>query len=390
MFFRKRVKDLTPPPSRDPTEILVLGAGVWGAAVARHLAERGAKVILLERAPESATGTSARGAGLCSSMTWDAMNARLVARSIAEYTALGIFTKTGSSTLLGAADAKKAEAHVEHARAAGADAKILPASEAARLPGHDALVLADVAAVAHSPDDGWASPAAYAKRAIARAIELGADVRYNAEVASIGPAWGVRLANGGFVRAKHIVVAGGVWARDLLANAGLPLPLAPYRTQAASFRTDATVPIVHDTLAGFYFRPDGAGRLVAGDGTTTTPEDPNAWREPADETFPGSLAKRLEARVKSKRPAEFDRAWAGLVTATPDRQPLVGADPRVPGLDVLVGDNGFGFMRAAALGECAAALALKETPPLDVSAFAPRRFADEWERPFEIREGFTL
>ena len=75
---------------------------------------------------------------------------------------------------------------------------------------------------------------------------------------------------------------------------------------------------------------------------------------------------------------------------TPDRHPLLGPDPRLPGLHLAVGGNGFGFMRAPALGDALAAQILGEAPRRDVAAFAPARFEGAWADAFEVQEGFTL
>src|SRR5438105_13131543 len=73
----------------------------------------------------------------------------------------------------------------------------------------------------------------------------------------------------------------------------------------------------------------------------------------------------LEAGVKT--------AWAGLYENTPDFQPLIG--PLRPGLWIAGGFSGHGFMMAPVIGRWLAGWILTSAPPVDLSTFAPDRFA---------------
>ena len=64
---------------------------------------------------------------------------------------------------------------------------------------------------------------------------------------------------------------------------------------------------------------------------------------------------------------------ACLYDNSPDGHFIIGSLPALPGVTLLGGFSGHGFKHAAAVGEIAAALALNERPPLDVSRFAPGR-----------------
>jgi sarcosine oxidase subunit beta len=73
----------------------------------------------------------------------------------------------------------------------------------------------------------------------------------------------------------------------------------------------------------------------------------------------------LDARVKT--------AWAGLYENTPDFQPLIG--PLHAGLWIAAGFSGHGFMMAPVVGRWLADWIADGAPPVDLSAFAPGRFA---------------
>jgi glycine/D-amino acid oxidase-like deaminating enzyme len=205
------------------------------------------------------------------------------------------------------------------------------------------------------------------------------------------------LGTGGrTVRARNLVVAAGAWSKRILREIGHPLPLSPYRTQAAVLRPTSgpvVFPSVHDIDVDVYARPEANGRILAGDGTELVEVDPDTFRPGADETFVTKLAETFDRRFPGWADAAMVRAWAGVCTSTPDRRPLVGAVAREPDLYAVVGFNGFGVMRAGGvalrLAELLAsggdgARELERLRPV-----LPGRFGGVAE-PFAPRPGFTL
>ena len=84
------------------------------------------------------------------------------------------------------------------------------------------------------------------------------------------------------------------------------------------------------------------------------------------------------------------RGWAGLCVSTPDRRPLLGNYPGVAGLAIFTGDNGFGFMRAPALGEAFVREVLGETPTHDLTNHRLSRYANALDQDFAVQQGFNL
>ncbi len=90
-------------------------------------------------------------------------------------------------------------------------------------------------------------------------------------------------------------------------------------------------------------------------------------------------------RVQASLDLEVQRVshrWAGLRTFAPDRVPVIGFDPQVPGLFWCAGQGGYGIQSAPALARAAAALAQGRALPQDVAqeglvadSLSPRRFA---------------
>ena len=164
-----------------------------------------------------------------------------------------------------------------------------------------------------------------------------------------------------------VLLAAGPHTKALAAEAGHALALGAYRAQAVVTESVPTPPpVFYDATERFYLRPAGEGLLV-GDGAHRHDGDPDAYDPTADAAFvEDALARAESALGDAASPA---RSWAGLCTATPDRDPLVGA--LTEDLFVATGWHGHGFMRAPALGET---LAEQMLGGEGIAHFDPTRF----------------
>ena len=77
--------------------------------------------------------------------------------------------------------------------------------------------------------------------------------------------------------------------------------------------------------------------------------------------------ERIE-RATTMRIRHVKSAWAGLRSFVPDRLPVVGMDPDLPGFFWLAGQGGFGIMTSPALSRSAAGLLTEGRLPEDVVA----------------------
>ncbi|MEZ3114865.1 NAD(P)/FAD-dependent oxidoreductase [Halobaculum sp. MBLA0147] len=183
-------------------------------------------------------------------------------------------------------------------------------------------------------------------------------------------------------------------------------------------------PMWYDATAGVYARPHPDG-ILAGDGTVPEATDPDAWDREADDWFVADTREVAAHRLRGSAAATGDsheastsgeptgdtdattttdpsvsveRSWAGVCTATPDGDPLLGHVR--DGLYVATGWQGHGFMRSPAHAELlaelvAADLGVATASPASVpsgetalSAFDPTRFPAGVE--FEVREGMLV
>ncbi len=170
-----------------------------------------------------------------------------------------------------------------------------------------------------------------------------------------------------------VVDAAGAWADAVARACGIePLGFAPLRRTAFLFdlpgvASDPSWPLVVDLAGTYYFKPE-SGRLLGSPADETPSEPCDARPEEIDVALALDrigVAVGLELRHAS-------HPWAGLRTFAPDRDPVVGMDPDVPGFVWLAGQGGYGIQTAPAMARAAAAAVLGRDDPF-LDALSPAR-----------------
>ncbi|MFB6117955.1 NAD(P)/FAD-dependent oxidoreductase [Halosegnis sp.] len=364
-------------------DVAVVGGGAVGVTVAHDLADT-ADVTLYE-AETLAAGASGRAAGICYDAFSDRRDAALGERALARFRELSggggfAFTDCPYVWLARAGDdrvAREIREGAERMREHGRAVTVLELEALAeRFPR---LPTGNVAVAAIAESAGYADPEAYTQTMGLLARTRGATIAEEtpARLTSDGA---VETADGRH-EADAVVVAAGAHTRDIVAAVGA-LPVKPYRVQAlVTDSVDLAPPMLFDATNGFYLRPHGDGVLV-GDGTQPVEQDPDDWDPEADTEFREACIEYQEQALGWSWPET--RSWAGLCTATPDGDPLVGE--LADGVYVATGWQGHGFMRAPAVAERLAAQVLGEDGP--ISGFEPSRF--DGDEAFEIVEGMRV
>ncbi len=372
-------------------EIAVVGAGAVGATAAYDLARQGADVTLYDSG-DVASGASGRAAGLCYDAFADSLDAGIASDSIERFRAFAgddtfPFVECPYVWLARDGDDERAEAirgQVDRMQRNGVVALEMDGDELGeRFP---ALWSDDVAVAAVAGAAGYTDPAQYTACLAAAATGAGATLEANTPVGvKTDPPRIVTRDGSGPPRSEHevdaVVVTAGAHSKQLLAEANVPIAMKPYRVQALVADTEFEEPMCYDATDGFYLRPHADGILV-GNGTEPTEADPDEYERTASPEFVEGLRERVDGRLEGIDFA-VDRSWAGLCTATPDRDPLVGELRE--GLFVATGFQGHGFMRAPAIGERLASMVLGEDR---LERFDPTRF--DGNESFEIVEGMTV
>jgi glycine/D-amino acid oxidase-like deaminating enzyme len=364
--------------------VAVVGAGAVGTTAAFDLALRDADVTLYER-DAVASGSTGRAAGVCYDAFADDPDADLTSDAIERFRTFDgngefEFHEAAFVRLAREGDDGRARAIREHVEAMQATGTVIlemgPDDLGERFPS---LQTEDVAVAAVAGAAGYTDPASYARLLSVLAKRQGADLRTGTPATvRTDP---LRVEADDRTEYDAVLVTAGAHTKAVLAAAGFEIPVKPYRVQATIAGSVYDGPMVHDATGGFYLRPHPDG-LLAGDGTETVEADPDDYDRDADDGFAVDLLERIRTAVTDvdDDPRE---AWAGLCTATPDRDPLVGE--LEDGLYVATGFQGHGFMRAPAIGERIASQILGGE---GIEAFDPTRF--DGDEDFEVVEGMAI
>lgn len=368
-------------------DALVVGGGLAGLSAALHLARRGARVLVVEREVVGRHASSLNAGGV-RRVNRDPRELPMAEAALARWPRLSDelgydvgFRAVGH--LLVAED--EAELDRVRARAASSNAlgfaheRLLDAAEARDLcPG----IAPHVRGGLYAADDGHADPAATVA-AFRRAAEAsGATIWECVALLGLerdGEGWAADTT-AGRVAARAVLNCAGAWGGRVAALAGEGwLPCEPQAPMALATPPLPPFlgPVVQTLTRRLTLKQDGSGRALVGGGHRARlgAEEAEAGR-PA--LVPGEAEANL-ATARSLFPAALGgvpvaRAWAGVDGYTPDRVPVLGRATE-GGVVHAWGFSGHGFALAPALGEALAALALGETPAVDVSGLSPARFS---------------
>jgi len=383
---------------KNTADVVIVGGGCMGASVAHYLAELDVTdVVLIEREPQLGTQSTGRNAGGFRHQFSDPANIALSKESIALFAnfedAVGQpidFWPDGYLFLLSTqASVDAFQRNVAIQRAHGVNVDWLSASDAAALcPGLDA---SGVMGATYCGDDGIADPNGVTQGFARSAQARGVEIRRGEEVTGITVAGG-RVAevrtNQGTIATYNVINAAGPWAREVGRMAGVDVPVTPERRHifiaqppggggwdepAHRDKVPASRLMVIDFESTFYFHREGGGLLFGmGD-----PEEQPGFDTTVRWDFLPKVIELAVRRLPALGDAAVSHAWAGLYEMTPDHNPIIGAAPGVDGLFTIAGFSGHGFQHSPAAGRILADLITGRDPKLDVSSFAPDRFAAE-------------
>jgi sarcosine oxidase, subunit beta len=188
-----------------------------------------------------------------------------------------------------------------------------------------------------------------------------------------------------FVAAGAVVVAAGVWSRELLLPHGLELPVRAQREailllEAPDAGPLTQLPVFSDLADLQYVRPERSGQLLVGNSDHSAPEwaDPDAYSNRASDDFLEVALPKVAHRFPGLGDARLASSYAGCYDVTPDYNPVMSATP-VDGLFVAAGFSGHGFKISPAVGELMADLVVKgdsRDPLVPAADFAFSRFAE--------------
>lgn len=370
-------------------DFIVIGAGIAGASLAYELA-RSSRTCLVEGEARAGYHSTGRSAALFAP-SYGGREFRALTRASRAFfdhppggfCEQALLTPRGCLYIARADQLGELDTMVREIRASGGAMTTIDADAA--LQCVPTLRRGYVAAAALDADAMDIDVDALHQGYLRGARATGAQVAVKCPVTKVqrqGDRWSVELPDG-IATARVIVNAAGAWADEVALLCGArPVGLQALRRTACLVDGPPGVdtrhwPAVIDAAEEFYFKPEAGKLLLSPADETPTP--------PCD-TQPEDIDVAIAVdRVQASLELEVQRVshrWAGLRTFAPDRVPVVGFDPQVPGLFWCAGQGGYGIQSAPAFARVAAALAQGRALPQDVAqeglvadSLSPGRFA---------------
>ncbi|MCP5366263.1 MAG: FAD-dependent oxidoreductase [Hyphomicrobiales bacterium] len=384
--------------------IVVIGGGALGCAAAYHLARMGAgDVLLLEKAGLT-HGATWHAAGLVGQLRSKRNLTRLMRDSVDLYGRIGAETgmatdwkPVGSLRLAASADRwlELRRAHGQ-ARAFGLEMELLSPAEARDLFPH--LSTDGVVGAAFIPGDGHVDPSgltqAYARGArdggvtIAEGVLVtGLEVRGRRVVRV--------LTDQGPVRCETVLVAAGLWARQVAAMAGIALPAGvvehQYMVTEKGLDLAPDTPTLRDPDGNFYLKPEVGGFAVGGWEADTRPLTAGLpfdfGRELLASNFDRfeGIALSAARRIPVLNDLGVRNLINGPIPISPDGEPIMGPAPDLDNLFLACGFTS-GIAASGGAGQAMARWILEGDPGMDLWAFDLRRFGPHHANPRFLAE----
>ncbi|MGH7764206.1 MAG: FAD-dependent oxidoreductase [Candidatus Dormibacteraceae bacterium] len=369
---------------------IVVGGGITGASVAYHLARAGWRDTLLLEKDELTSGSTCHAAGLVTQFNPSPTMMRFRSYSIELYRELGVFETVGSLRFASSPESlKDLQRGVSRARGIGLDVELLSPAEASRLM--PAITRRSLHGAVWVPTDGHLDPHTATHALAGAARKLGATVLTETRVT------GIELSDRGGVVAVHtdsgrietevLVIAGGIWAPQLAAMAGVRLVSTPVDHQHAALlavpghELPHDMPCFRDPDNLVYGKSEAGGVVLGGyeadpvarwiDGV---PWDHAGTSLPPDQTRFEPLLGGAARRFPFMGEAGIVKLVCHPDAMTPDSNPLVGPVPGVEGLYMAAGLSLNGFGGAGGIGRSLAELITSGETELDLYAYRPWRF----------------
>ncbi|GAC1392204.1 MAG: glycine oxidase ThiO [Ktedonobacteraceae bacterium] len=368
------------------TDVVVIGGGVIGCAIAYYVSKQGVDVTVLERG-EIGGQASGAAAGIFSLLKplakIDAYN-RLLLASRALFPALMVELEAVSgidpeyeqtSTLRTTYSPNpKMTARLRHwaesCQHMGLQVQLLTEAETRQL---EPLLAPEICAATYIANEGQVCASQLVQAYAQAATHCGASIQTNSEVVAVKhiarKVQGVTTATGESIACNALVIASGAWAARCSDWLDVVLPVIPQRGQSLSLQQPSQ-PLRHTILGyGIYLAPKQDGTIIVGATQEEVGFDTHVTA--------GGLSSLLDAAIKlvpALAECPVERIWAGLRPKTPDNYPILGKLAGWENVIVATGHNSFGMLLSAITGQTIAELIMRAQTPEIIRPFALERF----------------
>ena len=377
-------------------KIVIIGGGVIGCSVAYHLTKYGWKdVVLLER-DRLTSGTTWHAAGLVSQLGPSAAITK-----IRKYT-LDLYKKlekevdhSAGLRLNGALSIAQTDSRWQElkrqattAQLYNVDLRILSKEKIKKT--YPMMSTEDLKGGVLMPGDGSADPSGVTHMLAKGARKGGAKIYEKSPVETIlaknGRIHGVKV-NGQSIECEYVVLATGMWSRQIGEKIGVSIPLYPaehfYVITEPIEKLSPTLPVIRDFDSSVYFKED-AGKLLIGifegksipafNKTNIVPENFSFGEFPENfEHFEPYLEKSMK-RFPILKKIGIRKFFSGPESFTPDTNSLLGEVPEVKNLFVSCGLNSIGIGSGGGVGKLTAEWLMNGHINEDIFNYDVKRF----------------
>lgn len=380
-------------------DVIIVGAGIIGAACARSLAAAGCDVTVVDRGT-TAGGTSSacegnllvsdKGPGhelvlaQYASTLWKTAAEELTEQLGPQFPSVEYDPKGGLVVATTEAGARALLDFATGQRTAGVDARVLDAAAAHEL---EPDLAQGITAAVHYPEDAQLQPTIATEALMASARCYGARLLENTAVTgpildSAGALIGVKTPVGD-LRASRVLIAAGPWSGEVAALLGVHLPVRPRRGELL---VTSRMPhrIFHKVYDADYVSAVGSddsalqtSSVIESTAGGTVLIGSSRQQVGFDARLRVDALSEIAAKALRLFPflagAAVIRSYGGFRPFMPDHLPVIGEDPRMPGLWHAAGHEGAGIGLSLATAELLTALMLERPTPLDASPFSAAR-----------------
>jgi glycine oxidase len=356
-------------------DVIVIGGGIIGLAIARELAGR-KSVLLLDRGA-TGQGTSRAAAGMLTPMSEAddqgpffqlsraslAMFDRFI-EDLRKETGIDVAYSTEGVLCLASSQeaASTLRRRYEWQHRAGFNVALISADETQKM---EPLVTAPVINALFLPEERGVAPRRLVNAVRESCLQRGVEIRTGVHVDAISPNT-IHFAHTA-MEASAIIIASGVWSGEF-RGVKPGIPVSPRKGQILSL---AMPPGAFRRMIRWnhsYLVPRSTGELVVG----ATNEDVGFDLS----ITPAGLGRLLmDAQSISSHVGAYPilETWTGLRPATPDEMPILGHSD-VPGVYYATGHYRNGVLLAPITAAIVADLVEGRKPSIDISPYSPSRF----------------